>query len=144
LKDPVERTKYLLSLEGIQLEEQSKSATDAARASGTDKKQVVPPDLLEEVFELNMQLEELRASANFGAADPETIESIQKTQADLELKLAANDAELARLFERWDAVEDQPNNPERAQVRQQLVDVINRRSYIRNLVRDVKEALAIS
>jgi len=144
LKDPVERTKYLLSLEGIQLEEQSKSATDAARASGTDKKQVVPPDLLEEVFELNMQLEELRASANFGAADPETIESIQKTQADLELKLAANDAELARLFERWDAVEDQPNNPERAQVRQQLVDVLNRRSYIRNLVRDVKEALAIS
>jgi molecular chaperone HscB len=144
LKDPVERTKYLLSLEGIQLEEQSKSATDAARASGTDKKQVVPPDLLEEVFELNMQLEELRASANFGAADPETIESIQKTQADLELKLAANDAELARLFERWDAVEHQPNNPERAQVRQQLVDVINRRSYIRNLVRDVKEALAIS
>jgi molecular chaperone HscB len=141
LKDPVERTKYLLSLEGIQLEEQSKSATDAARASGTDKKQVVPPDLLEEVFELNMQLEELRASANFGAADPETIESIQKTQADLELKLAANDAELARLFEHWDAVEDQPNNPERAQVRQQLVDVINRRSYIRNLVRDVKEAL---
>ena len=141
LKDPVERTRYLLSLEGIQLEEQSKSATDAARASGTDKQQVVPPDLLEEVFELNMQLEELRASAKFGAADPETVESIRKTQAHLERKLAANDAELQQLFDRWDAVEAQPDNPERAQVRQQLVDVLNRRSYIRNLVRDVKEAL---
>lgn len=141
LKDPVERTKYLLNLEGVQLEEQSKSATDAARASGTEKKQVVPPDLLEEVFELNMQLEELRATGKAGAVDPDTVESIKRTAADLESKLAANDSELAQLFGRWDAVADRPDNPERAQVRQQLVDVINRRSYIRNLVRDVKQAL---
>src|SRR5438067_10228319 len=61
LKDPVARTQYLLSLEGIQLEEQSKSATEAARQSGEEKKQAVPPELLEEVFELNMQLQELKA-----------------------------------------------------------------------------------
>ena len=60
LKDPVARTEYLLKLEGMNTEEQSKSATDAARASGEQKKQIVPPDLLEEVFELNMQLEEGR------------------------------------------------------------------------------------
>src|SRR3954453_15327613 len=59
LKDPVARTQYLLSLEGVQLEEQSKAATDAARQSGEAKKQVVPPELLEEVFEFNMQLQEL-------------------------------------------------------------------------------------
>jgi molecular chaperone HscB len=141
LKDPVERTRYLLNLEGVQLEEQSISATDAARKSGVEKKQVVPPDLLEEVFELNMQLEELRATKKMGAADPETVSAIKRTQSDLEQKLAANDAELARLFDRWDAVEDQPESPERAAVRQQLVDVLNRRSYIRNLVRDVREAL---
>jgi molecular chaperone HscB len=141
LKDPVERTKYLLNLEGIQLEEQSKSATDTARATGTEKKQVVPPDLLEEVFELNMQLEELRASAKIGATDSETVVAIKKTQADLEQKLAANDAELVERFNEWDAVENQPENSQRAAVRQQLVDVLNRRSYIRNLVRDVKEAL---
>lgn len=60
LKDPIKRTQYLLHLEGVQLEEQSKSATEKARATGEVKKQIVPPDLLEEVFELNMQLEELR------------------------------------------------------------------------------------
>src|SRR5438552_14724663 len=60
LKDPIKRTEYLLQLEGVELEEQSKNATETARASGEIKKQVVPPDLLEEVFELNMQLEELR------------------------------------------------------------------------------------
>ena len=66
LKDPIARTQYLLSLEGIQLEEQSKSATDAARQSGEEKKQAVPPELLEEVFELNMQLQELK----MGERDP--------------------------------------------------------------------------
>ena len=34
LKDPILRTQYLLKLEGVELEEQSKAATDAARSSG--------------------------------------------------------------------------------------------------------------
>ena len=59
LKDPITRTEYLLRLQGVQLEEQSKAATEEARRTGKAKKQVVPADLLEQVFELNMQLEEL-------------------------------------------------------------------------------------
>ena len=38
LKDPILRTQYLLTLEGVELEEQSKAAAEAARASGTAKK----------------------------------------------------------------------------------------------------------
>src|ERR1700761_4324981 len=71
LKDPILRTQYLLSLQGVELEEQSKAATDAARASGVEKKQVVPPELLEEVFELNMQLQEMRAANQMGEDEPE-------------------------------------------------------------------------
>src|SRR5512135_1529821 len=41
LRDPITRTEYLLKLEGVQLEEQSKSATDKARETGQEKKQVV-------------------------------------------------------------------------------------------------------
>src|SRR5271165_3018720 len=48
LKDPILRTEYLLRLEGVHLEEQSKAATEEARQSGAAKKQVVPADLLEE------------------------------------------------------------------------------------------------
>src|ERR1700709_1038315 len=51
LKDPILRTQYLLTLEGVELEEQSKAATEAARTSGPQKKQIAPPDLLEEAFE---------------------------------------------------------------------------------------------
>src|SRR5271156_5623050 len=43
LKDPIKRTQYLLKLEGMELEEQSKSATEQARTSGQAKKQIVPP-----------------------------------------------------------------------------------------------------
>ena len=32
LKDPIKRTEYLLKLEGVELEEQSKAATEQARA----------------------------------------------------------------------------------------------------------------
>src|SRR5437588_11432730 len=69
LKDPVKRTEYLLRLEGVELEEQSKSATEQARATGGVKKQIVPPDLLEEVFELNMQLEELKMNKQMQGND---------------------------------------------------------------------------
>ena len=71
LKDRIFKTQYLLKLEGVELEEQSKAATEAARASGTEKKQVVPPELLEEVFELNMQLQEMRAANQMGEDEPE-------------------------------------------------------------------------
>jgi len=46
LKDPIRRTEYLLRLEGVELEEQSKMATEKARTTGEVKKQVVPPELL--------------------------------------------------------------------------------------------------
>src|SRR6202522_4462603 len=80
LKDPIKRTEYLLKLEGIELEEQSKQATEKARATGELKKQVVPPDLLEEMFELNLQLEELRMQKRMGEDDPALIEQIGQAQ----------------------------------------------------------------
>ena len=69
LKDPITRTEYLLRLQGVQMEEQSKAATEEARRTGKLKKQVVPPDLLEQVFELNMQLEEMRMNKKMGELD---------------------------------------------------------------------------
>src|SRR6266496_6727643 len=86
LKDPIKRTQYLLHLEGIVLEEQSKSATEQARATGEIKKQIVPPDLLEEVFELNMQLEELRGNKKLGEDDPALVEELQAHKQSLEEK----------------------------------------------------------
>ena len=140
LKDPIKRTEYLLRLEGVELGEQSKTASENARVTGEIKKQVVPPDLLEEVFELNMQLEELRAQKKLGEDDPALIEEVGKQKLELEQKREALAEELKTYWNDWDRL---PNDAEesRRQVRDKMVDLLNRRSYIRNLVRDVSEVL---
>lgn len=141
LKDPIKRTEYLLRLEGVELEEQSKQATEKARATGELKKQVVPPDLLEEVFELNMHLEELRGQKRLGEDDPALLEEIGKAKLSLEEKFDALFDELKGQWKKWDAAVDGGTDEERIKVRDRMVDVINRRNYIRNLVRDVNEAM---
>jgi molecular chaperone HscB len=141
LKDPIARTEYLLKLEGIELEEQSSAATAAARTSGTAKKQVVPEDLLEEAFELNMQLEEMRAAKKFGEDDPQLRRDLVAAKTDFDAKLAATDADLATLHTQWDSALDADNPTAKATTRDAMVALLNRRSYLRNLVRDVNQAL---
>lgn len=141
LKDTIKRTEYLLRLEGVELEEQSKSATDQARATGQVKKQVVPPDLLEEVFDLNMQLEELRMQKKMGEDDPALIEEIGRQKLELEEKHEALLGELKNLWKAWDSAVDTGTEADRLKIRDKMVDVLNRRNYLRNLVRDVNEVL---
>ncbi len=146
LKDPIKRTEYLLRLEGIELEEQSKQATEKARATGELKKQVVPPDLLEEVFELNMHLEELRVQKTMGEDDPALLEEIGKAKLSLEEKYDALLNELKAEWNKWgEAVDEQSEDNEtgadRRKILDRMVDVLNRRNYIRNLLREVNEAM---
>ena len=141
LKEPIARTEYLLKLEGVELEEQSKSATEAARATGTAKKQIVPADLLEEAFELNMQLEEMRMAKKMGEDDPQLRKDLLAAKASFDAKMAATQAELETLWARWDAALDAEDAPAKDAARDAMVALLNRRSYIRNLVRDVNDAL---
>jgi len=141
LKDPIKRTEYLLRLEGVELEEQSKSATEKARATGEVKKQVVPPALLEEVFELNMQLEDLRAQKKMGEDDPALIEEIGTQKLELEQKHDALLQELKNCWNEWDKLVDRGSEEDRRKARDKMLDLLNRRNYIRNLVRDVNEVL---
>jgi len=141
LKDPIKRTEYVLRLEGVELEEQSKSATEQARATGAVKKQVVPPDLLEEVFDLNMQLEELRMQKKMGEDDPALIEEVGRQKLELEEKHEALLDQLRGHWTAWDQAVDGGTESDRLKIRDKMVDVLNRRSYLRNLVRDVNEVL---
>ena len=162
LKDPISRTQYLLELEGVQMEEQSSVATAQARENGIEKKQVVPPELLEEVFELNMQLQELKMAKQVGEDAAETQAALDSARAGFEQRLDALTAGLKGLWDQWDAVIDKnsgsaddsaPANPvldgsgradvrdKRVAVRDKMVALLNQRNYIRNLVRDVTAAL---
>lgn len=141
LRDPIGRTEYLLSLEGVQMEEQSRAATDAARASGTEKKQVAPPDLLEEAFELNMQLEEMRFARGTGEKDEATAHDLEAARERYTAMLGDLGSQLETLWTRWDTAEGASEALGKAAAKEAMVALLNRRAYVRNLVRDVNAAL---
>jgi molecular chaperone HscB len=142
LRDPVSRTEYLLRKEGVQLDEQSKLATEKARSAGTPKRQLVPPDMLEEVFELNLQLEEARAQRQGGELDATLLEQLRETRRHLDEKYKVLMSELKECWDEWDAMIDRGGQDEDRNIMLgRMLDVLNRRSYLRNLVRDVNEVL---
>jgi molecular chaperone HscB len=141
LKDPILRTQYLLKIEGIELEEQSKAATDAARAGGAEKKQIVPPELLEEVFELNMQLQEMKMAKQTGEDEPELRCDLMTAKNAFDQRMVDTQADLERLWAEWDAAVDAGDDSGKTAARDGMVGLLNKRSYLRNLVRDVNEAL---
>ncbi len=114
LKDPVARGEYLLDLHGMKKSEQKSSN--------------VPPELLEEVFDLNMALEEMRSGDS--SVRPQLIEA----KAKFENMLDEVDRSLEAGFAEWDRTESR-------QALEKIYGVLNRRNYIRNLLRDVNAEL---
>lgn len=101
LRDPIVRAMYLLKLEGFDIGEQGSKD--------------VPPELLEEVFELNMALEEL---------DTDGIESLRQR---FEQMRGGIDLEMEAMFSAWDTRHE----------RETLAGIrglLNRRKYISNLI----------
>jgi molecular chaperone HscB len=129
LRDPVGRVEYLLEIEG-------------ARKEG-EQKQQAPPELLEEVFELNESLDELREARESGAA-LETLQSrLELAQTGFRQKLLEIDQQLFAAAKQWDAAIDaNASDSDRAAVKVRLNELLNRRSYIRNLVNNVAKELA--
>jgi molecular chaperone HscB len=117
LRDPVKRAEYLLKQEGFDIGEQ--------------RSKDVPPELLEEVFELNMALEELRHGDE--SARPQLTEAREKFVS----MLSGTDSRLNELFTAHDEGGDKDTL---ARIR----GVLNRRRYIQNLLRDVDAALGKS
>jgi molecular chaperone HscB len=141
LKDPILRTQYLLTLEGVELEEQSKAATEAARSTGVEKKQIVPPELLEEVFELNMQLAEMRAAKKRGEDEPELRRDLMTAKDAFDARMVETQAKLESLWSAWDAALDPADQTALDAAKEKMVALLNKRNYLRNLVRYVNEAL---
>ena len=126
LRDPVGRVEYLLGIEG-------------ARKEGEHKQQA-PPELLEEVFELNESLDELREAKASGSDLAGLKSRLESAENGFQQKLAGVDAQLQATAREWDAAL-QAETATRKQVMAKLNDLLNRRSYIRNLVTNVQKEL---
>jgi molecular chaperone HscB len=139
LKDPLHRTEYLLKLEGAEIgEEHAGKNADGARKGQADISRV-PADLLEEVFELNMQLEEMRMARKMGEEDPALQSDLERAKKKFETLLAAVDEDLRAQWRIWDAGDE----PTRKAAQKTMVALLDRRRYLSNLVRDVTETLGV-
>jgi molecular chaperone HscB len=112
LRDPVTRAEYFLKQNGIEI---SKDA---------------PPELLEEVFELNMALEELRGG------DDSARSQLVEAQARFQSMRSEIDDSLAESFASFETSQDK-------NVLDQIRSALNRRRYVSNLVREVDKELNV-
>jgi molecular chaperone HscB len=87
-----------------------------------------------------MQLEEARTNKKMGEDDPALRNELEQHRVALEAKFSALFDELKSYWNERDAAADSDEQAKR-RARDKMVDVLNRRSYIRNLVRDVNEVL---
>ena len=140
LKDPIARTEYLLEIEGVRLRDQNK-ADNGANGAGSAKPDRVPPDLLEEVFELNMQLEEMRMNAKMGEDDPQLRADLVRAQEQFTGMLGDTDNDLRSAWGAWDSALDAGNTAAQTAAKAEMAALLDRRSYLRNLVRDVTAVL---
>jgi molecular chaperone HscB len=137
LKEPVARTAYLLKLEGVRIEDENSETRDLQM-----KQNRVPADLLEEVFELNMQLEEMRANLKMGEDDPTLRGDLERAQVQFKDMLAAVDEDLRRAWSVWDAALDANDAVTKDEQKDAMVALLDRRSYLRNLLREVNGVLS--
>jgi molecular chaperone HscB len=107
LKDPIARALYVLKREGFEMGEQSTKD--------------VPPELLEEVFELNLALED----ANEVEVDAARLR-FENMRGEL-------DAELQLKFAAWDASHDRETLGE-------VRALLNRHKYVTNLIDKAKSS----
>ena len=114
-RDPVARAEYVLKLLGYD--------------TADSRTNTVPAELLEEVFELNMALEEAR-DGDSGARKQvaEALTHFTALRQDL-------DVERDRIFAAYDAAPADTHL-------ETLRSLLNRRRYIDNLVRDAQQALS--
>jgi molecular chaperone HscB len=128
LRDPVARVEYLLELEGMRKE--------------GEHKQQAPPELLEEVFELNESLDELR-DAKASRGDLASLKSrLEAEEKNFRQKLGEVDEQLQQTARQWDVAFDaNASDADRKAIMVRLNELLNRRSYIRNLVTNVQKEL---
>jgi len=137
LKSPIARVEYLLGLEGFS----ARAAGDTGNADSAAEAGKVPVKLLEEVFALNEELDEVRDLRTSGAGPDVWRTKLEKARAPIEAKQAAHEAELTDLSARWDALGGSGGADGREAILGALRDCVLERNYINNLLEGIEREL---
>jgi len=134
LKQPISRIAYLLEREGM-------GTVSAEREAGAAAQ--VPPALLEEVFALNEELDEVRSLRAAGTPDAEWKARLERARTPIDTKRDEHERQLEQLSDRWDAaVDGNAAAQERRKILESLRDRMLERNYINNLLAGIERELS--
>jgi molecular chaperone HscB len=131
LRNPVSRIEHLLALEGLPPAKVDPS-TSSGQAGGK-----VPPGLLEEVFALNEELDEIRELRESGTPAASLAPRLEAARQPIENKRRAHEEQLQQLSERWDALRGTGTSQEKRAVLEALRERLLERNYINNLLASI-------
>ena len=126
LRQPVARIEYVLKLEGLA----PKNPEEASRQ--------VPPALLEEVFALNEELDEIRDLRGSGTPPEVWRARLERARLPIDAKRVDHERQLQDLAARWDAG---TGDADRRPVLEALRDRFLERNYITNLLAGIEREL---
>jgi molecular chaperone HscB len=129
LRNPVTRVEHLLAIEGI----------EAPKSDGGNAK--VPPALLEEVFALNEELDEIRDLRESGADAATLAARLATARTPIEAKRDEHERALAAASEQWDRQGDAAADARRATL-ESLRRLLLERNYITNLLATIEREAA--
>jgi molecular chaperone HscB len=122
LRNPVSRIEHLLAIEGL------------APATGDNGNATVPPGLLEEVFELNEQLDEIRELRESGTDAAQLRARLDAATGPIQARRDEHERRVAELSERWDSLASDAPAAERRATLDALRECVLERNYITNLM----------
>jgi len=129
LKQPVSRIEHLLSIEGLPL------------GPGDQGNAKVPPSLLEEVFALNEELDEIRDARHSGADAAALADRLAAARRPIEAKRDEHEHALAAASARWDSQASAGADERRATL-ETLRQLLLERNYIVNLLASIEREAA--
>ncbi|MGE0592819.1 MAG: Fe-S protein assembly co-chaperone HscB [Vicinamibacterales bacterium] len=127
LKNPVSRAEYVLSLEGVR--------------SPSGQPSAVPPGLLEDVFALNEELDEIREQRESGADAESLRKRLDTARTQVEARREAQEGAIDVLGREWDELPDAETARRRTTL-EALHEKLLERHYIANLLTTIERELA--
>jgi molecular chaperone HscB len=119
LRDPAARIEHLLAIEGLPSTKSDEGSTK------------VPPALLEEVFALNEELDEIREQRESGGTDAQLQARLEKARRPIERKREEHARRIQELSERYDS---QSSAADRKTTLEALREQLLEQKYIANLL----------
>lgn len=129
LRNPATRIEHLLAVEGL---------PPATSDEGSSVK--VPPALLEEVFALNEELDEIRELRESGGDEATLRTRLEAARTPIDRKREGHERRIQELSERWDSQASGPAAERRATL-EELREQLFERKYIDNLIATIEREM---